>query len=214
MTPNWSALCRLAAPQLGYFHRTQAHTVGYSRQLMKYYIEKSLIERTTRDGVFHLTRFPRGEREELIVLWLTTEGRGVFSHETALWLHGLLDHTPTPHTMTLPPEWRRRRRPEGVRCHLDQLPPDCLETQGALPLTSPVRSLADCLLRATLRPDPMTMDGEPDGVDMEPLLRKAISRAVQRGLCTRAALRRLVTERRQVLLTSGRSTGASGAGRL
>lgn len=200
--PNWSALCRMAAPQHGYFNRAQAHSAGYSRQLMKYYIERALIERTDRDGVFHLTRFPRGEREELIVLWLTTDGRGVFSHETALWLHGLLDKAPPLHTMTLPLEWRRRRRPDGVVCHLEQVPADCQETLGTLPLTSAVRSLTDCLLRATLDPG-------RESVDIEPLLRKAISRAVQRGLCTRATLRRLVTERRQLLLANPRGAAQS-----
>ena len=94
--------------------------------------------------------------------------------------------------MTLPLEWRRRRRPDGVVCHLEQVPADCQETLGTLPLTSAVRSLTDCLLRATLDPG-------RESADIEPLLRKAISRAVQRGLCTRATLRRLVTERRQLL---------------
>ena len=43
-----------------------------------------------------------------------------------------------------------RRRPDGVVCHLEQVPADCQETLGTLPLTSAVRSLTDCLLRATL----------------------------------------------------------------
>lgn len=196
-TPSWSALCRLAGPQRGYFNRLQAHEAGYSRQLLQYYIQRALIERTGHDGVFHLKRYPPGEREDLWVLWLTTECRGVFSHETALWMHGLIDGTPEQHTMTLPRAWRRRRRPDGVICHVEEVPDECLEHLDALPLTSVLRSLSDCLLRASLAGGTGLLSPMPPA---DPVLRRAISRAVQRGLCTRPELRRLVTERRQTLL--------------
>jgi len=48
-----------------------------------------------RRGVYRLEHFPAGEHEDLVALWLWTDRAGVFSHETALALHGLSDTLPS-----------------------------------------------------------------------------------------------------------------------
>lgn len=172
--PSWSLLCKLAATQVGYFTGAQAASAGFSPQLLQYYIQKSLVERRHR-GVFHLTRYPR-EREDLMVMWLWSKGQGVFSHETALCLHGLVDkELRHPLTLTLPEEWRRRRvrLPEPVHLFYGEVDTADRVREGPFLVTSPLRTLVDCLL-ARLE----------DRMDRE-VVERAMRLAVRRKLVSR-----------------------------
>ena len=169
--PKWDQLYRVAAPQGGFFSLAQAREIGYSAPLIEYHHKVGHLERAGR-GIFRLSQFPTGEHEDLIVTWLWSERRGVFSHETALALHDLSDALPSKQHLTLPTAWKRRRLrvPPGVVLQHADLPEQDVAWMGPVPLTSPLRTVVDCAVG-----------------DVEPtLIRQAKTQAMRRGLFTKA----------------------------
>jgi predicted transcriptional regulator of viral defense system len=171
--PDWNRLFETAGAQAGYFTTRQAADAGYSSQLLLKYIHAGRVARTRR-GIYRLVHFPAGEHEELVAVWLWSDRAGVFSHVTALALHGLSDALPSQIHLTLPEGWRRRRLrvPEGVILDYVDLPPEDRAWSGAVPVTSPRRTLQDCA-RKRLPPD---------------LLRQAARQALRRGLVVKNEL--------------------------
>lgn len=171
--PDWDRLYETASAQDGHFSTHQAAQAGYSSQLLLKHIHSGRVARVRR-GIYRLVHFPAGEHEELIIAWLWSEREGIFSHETALALHGLSDVLPARTHLTLPAGWRRRRFrvPDGIVLHHDDVSPDERVWFGPVPVTSPRRTLDDCA-KAFVAPD---------------LLRQAAQQAVRRGLVVRGDL--------------------------
>ena len=171
--PEWDRLFETASAQEGYFTTRQAADAGYSTHLLYKHIRARRVVRTRR-GIYRLVHFPAGEREDLVIAWLWSERSGVISHQTALALHGFSDALPADVHLTLPRAWRRRRFrvPAGVVLHHADLPADDRAWFGAVPATSPRRTLNDCA-RERMPPD---------------LLRQAAHQAIRRGLVAKADL--------------------------
>jgi predicted transcriptional regulator of viral defense system len=136
-------------------------------------------------GIYRLIHFPPGEHEELVTIWLWSERAGVFSHQTALALHGLSDVLPANVHLTLPGAWRNRRFriPDGVILHHSDLSSNEQAWFDAVPITSPRRSLSDCA-KEPISPD---------------LLRQAAQQSIRRGLVAKAE----ITEVEEVLKPFG-----------
>ncbi|HTP27352.1 MAG TPA: hypothetical protein VMK12_17080, partial [Anaeromyxobacteraceae bacterium] len=102
---------------------------------------------------------------------------GVFSHETALSLHGLSDALPARVHLTVPSDWRRRRLrvPRGVELAFADIPKSDRAWVGPVQVTSIRRTLEDCAA-AAVAPD---------------LVQQALSEAATRGLVPRAELDRI-----------------------
>ena len=171
--PDWDHLYEVAAQQEGHFTLRQAAGAGYSRQLLEHHLRKGRLTRTRR-GLYRLTHFPPGDQEDLVVFWLWSGGQGVFSHQTALFLHDLSDALPGRVHMTLPPALALRRRsvPAGLLLHPGSIPAPDRTWSGAVPITRPLRTLRDCLAAS---------------VSAE-LLEQAIETGLARGLFSRADL--------------------------
>lgn len=171
--PDWDLLFETASAQEGYFTTRQAKAAGYSSQLLLKHILAGRVARTRR-GIYRLVHFPAGEHEELVTAWLWSERAGVFSHQTALALHGLSDALPAHVHLTLPRAWRSRRFrvPIGLVLHHADVPSEERAWFGPVPATNPRRSLNDCA-REDISPD---------------LLRQAAHQAIRRGLVTTAEL--------------------------
>ncbi|MGE0326703.1 MAG: type IV toxin-antitoxin system AbiEi family antitoxin domain-containing protein [Polyangiaceae bacterium] len=180
--PSWDQLWEIAATQMGYFTAAQAEEAGFSRPLLQYHLKSGKLERAGR-GVFRLTRFPPGDHEDLMPLWLWARGEGVFSHETALLLHELSDALPGTRHMTVPSAWssRRVRVPKGLLLSYGDLSAEEVEWKGAIKITTPLRTVVDCTL---------------DAVDLT-LVEQAINQGVRRGAFTRALVRHNVKARRE-----------------
>lgn len=172
-TPSWDHLYAAAAPQAGLFSLKQAADAGYSPPLLEYHVQRGRVARVAR-GIFRLTHFPPGDEEDLVALWLWSERRGVFSHETALRLHELSDVLPASAHLTLPSDarTRRRRTPPGVMVHYADVGQGDLTWKGPVPLTTALRSILDAQ-EAAVAPD---------------IVRQAIRQGLRRGLFTRQAL--------------------------
>lgn len=171
--PSWDRLYDVAAAQAGLFTTWQAAEAGYSPPLVVHHVRRGRFARARR-GVYRLVHFPASEHEELVTAWLWSEQAGVFSHDTALSLHGLSDALPANLHLTLPLAWRRRRlrRPALVTLHHADLAPADRTWFGPVPITSVARTLHDCAT-AALAPD---------------LLRQAAQQALRRGLVVRQDL--------------------------
>src|SRR3989442_5497900 len=170
-TPDWDRLYETALAQEGHFTTQQALDAGYSSQLLVKYLASGKLTRVRR-SVYRLKYFPPGQQEDLVALWLWSDRAGVFSHETALMLHELSDVLPARAHLTLPANWRNRRLrvPDGVVLHYaDVLKPDRAWV-GAVPVTSPARTLTDCAA---------------DYVSPE-FLSSAVSQALARGIVSRS----------------------------
>ena len=143
--PDWDRLYETALAQEGHFTTQQALDAGYSSQLLVKYLNSGKIIRVRRT-VYRLKHFPPGQQEDLVALWLWSDRAGVFSHETALMLHELSDVLPARAHLTVPAKWRRRRLqvPDGVVLHYADVPKRDRAWVGAVPVTSPARTLADC----------------------------------------------------------------------
>ena len=143
--PDWDRLYETALAQEGHFTTQQALDAGYSSQLLVKYLNTGKITRVRRT-VYRLKHFPPGQQEDLVALWLWSDRAGIFSHETALMLHELSDVLPARAHLTVPAKWRRRRIqvPDGVVLHYADVPKRDRAWVGAVPVTSPARTLADC----------------------------------------------------------------------
>jgi predicted transcriptional regulator of viral defense system len=171
--PEWDALYERAAAQAGYVTRVQAIEAGYSPQLVDYYVHVRRLERVGR-GLLRLVHFPASDHEDLVILWLWSGNVGVFSHETALMLHDLSDALPAKRHLTVPAEWakRRLRLPRGLVLHAADLPKKERSWVGAIPVTTPLRTILDCA-EASVPGD---------------LVRQAVEQGVRRGLFNRAEI--------------------------
>jgi predicted transcriptional regulator of viral defense system len=171
--PDWNLLFATAMSQEGLFTTQQAADAGYSPQLLVHYVHTGRTVRVRR-GIYRLVHFPTGEHEELVAAWLWSEQAGVISHQTALALHGLSDVLPIHVHLTLPKAWRRRRLrvPEDVVLHHADVSPEDRTWFGAVPTTTPRRTLNDCA-REGLSPE---------------LLQQAARQALRRGLVSKTEL--------------------------
>ena len=169
----WQALFRLAARQEGLFSARQATSVGYSPQLLAKYIAGGRVERVQR-ALYRIVDFPPGEHEGLVAIWLWSRTEGVFSHQTALFLHNLSDALPVRAHVTVPTTWRSRaiRIPEDVALYYGDVGDPDRTWIGPLPVTAVRRTLSDCL-HASVAPE---------------LVAQASAEAAERGLITAAEI--------------------------
>lgn len=181
-SPNWDQLFEVASAQAGYVTNAQAHEAGYSLPLLQFYIQKGRLERVQR-GILRLVHYPPGEQEDLVPLWLWSEQKGVFSHETALMLHNLSDALPGKRHMTVPASWskRRLRLPRGLVLHFADVPKAAVTWLGPVPLTTPLRTVADCAASRVA----------------EDLVHQAVQQGVRRKLFSRADVKAAINQARR-----------------
>jgi predicted transcriptional regulator of viral defense system len=142
----WQALFRVAAGQEGLFSARQATSVGCSQQLLAKYIASGRIERVQR-ALYRIVDFPAGEHEGLVAVWLWSRNEGVFSHDSALFLHDLSDVLPIRAHVTLPVSWKTRliQIPQDIAVYYADIPKEDRAWVGPLPVTSVRWTLSDCL---------------------------------------------------------------------
>jgi predicted transcriptional regulator of viral defense system len=167
----WQALMELAASQEGIFSASQAKVAHVSPQLLAKYLAGGRVDRVQR-ALYRVRFFPAGEHEDLVGVWLWSRRDGVFSHETALFLHELSDALPARAHITLSRARRERapRIPKGVAVHYADVDPGERSWVGPIPVTSVRRTLLDCF----------------HGVVAAELVAQASAQAAERGLIAAA----------------------------
>ena len=96
-TKDEAEILYMAETQQGIITSTQVTEAGIPRRCLTSMVRSGLLVRVER-GVYTL---PETWEDELFILqWRFS--RGIFSHETALYLHAMTDRTPSRYTMTFP----------------------------------------------------------------------------------------------------------------
>ena len=92
-----ASILRMAAARNGFVTSAEVTEAGIPRRCLTKAVEDGFLLKAER-GLYML---PDAWEDELLILQHRFK-RGVFSHETALFLHGLTDRTPAEFTMTVP----------------------------------------------------------------------------------------------------------------
>jgi predicted transcriptional regulator of viral defense system len=81
----------------GVFDTTEAIKAGVSKTTLGQLLKSGVLERVAHGKYTGINTLP----DELFILQQTSE-KIIFSHETALFLHGLAERTPNLHSLTVP----------------------------------------------------------------------------------------------------------------
>ena len=139
-------LFEVADWQAGYFTAGQALEAGYDYPLQHYHRERGHWIQFGH-GLFRLNRYPEGENEDLVRLYLWSRNRegnpqAVVSHETALRLYGLSDLMPEKVHLSVPRGFRKRS-PRGVVLHKQDLAEEDVEECNGFRVTTPLKTILD-----------------------------------------------------------------------
>ncbi len=154
-------LYEIAEGQQGFFTTKQAKGAGFAETTHPYHVQARNWIREHR-GIYRLGNFPQGERPDLMLWSLWSRNRaeavqGVYSHQTALSLHGLSDMMPAKLHMTVPMSFRRNSEiPRILVLHHADLQKGDIEFVHGVRVTRPMRTILDLLAEgevslATLR---------------------------------------------------------------
>jgi len=89
-------LDRMLAANKGYLLAAEAVAQGISRQVLSNYVKRNHLERVARGVYAAVDAWP----DDLYLIRLRNSGV-IFSHETALYLHGLMEREPSVTTVTV-----------------------------------------------------------------------------------------------------------------
>lgn len=162
-------LYRIADLQQGYFTAKQAKLAGYSDSRFPHHVKTGNWIREGR-GIYRLSNYPIGERPDLVFwsLWTCNregEVQGVFSHETALTIHGLSDAMPIAYHLTVPKKFRKNKpHLKNLILHFANLRSlDIWEFEG-YKVTTPLRTIKDIILIEDIS-DELILQAIVDGLD-------------------------------------------------
>lgn len=149
-----------AQEQYGY---VAAHQIESIRAAVNHQVKQGHIKRVER-GIYRVVNYPLFDHEELMVAYLWSKHRAIFSHETALYLHDLSDVLPGEIHLTLPREDMSLRRtiPDLYNVYFKDVESDWYDV---LPITTVPQTLIDVACT---------------GLDMDQL-RMAVKQAKARG---------------------------------
>lgn len=97
MTDNEAAIQQILKTNNGIVTTTQVTEAGIPRRCLSAMVDSGTIYRVER-GIYAL---PEVWEDEMFFMQYRFS-KGIFSHETALYLHGITDRTPIHYTMTFP----------------------------------------------------------------------------------------------------------------
>ena len=172
-------LFELAQEQQGFFTAKQAKAAGFAENTHPYHVQVGNWIRERR-GIYRLAQFPPSDRPDLVLWALWSRNRredieGIYSHQTALSIHGLSDLNPAKLHMTVPMGFRRNIEIPGILVlHYADLVERDVQTAQGFKLTRPLRTILD-LISA----------GEVERT----FIRQALRQALERGLVTRQQIR-------------------------
>lgn len=140
--PGWPRLVDLARGQAGLLLQRQAEECAVDAYTLLLLTRSGRLVRLQR-GVYRVGR-EADPLEPLALAWLWTGRSGVFSHRTALVLHGLLALADgEPVHLTVPTVWpgRGRHVPALIHLHTEDLPAPEVSRVGAFPVVCWERAL-------------------------------------------------------------------------
>ena len=130
----------IAEGQHGFVTIRQANDAGVSSPAVRMLGRRGSLEKVAH-GVYRIVQFPRSPRDEyaLALLWTGAEEAAI-SHESALYVHGLIDRPPRDIHVTVAAH-RRIRRAGGelyILHYADRDPGDIMTHEGIRVVSCPV----------------------------------------------------------------------------
>jgi len=174
-------LYRIAEVQQGYFTTKQAKRAGYAENTHPYHVHVGNWVREHR-GIYRLARFPSSPQSDLVMwsLWSrdrTDVPQGKYSHVTALSIYELSDVMPSKLHMSVPYSFRRNSAtPPILILHKADIDDRDIEQMTGFKVTRPLRTILDLMA---------------EGKTSRHIIKQALEQALQRGLITRTAIKRL-----------------------
>ncbi len=145
---SFRRLYEIAVAQQGFFTAKQATAAGIARNLHSYHVRTGNWVREHR-GIYRLALWPPPEPPNLVLwdLWSRDrdgQGGGVYSHQTALNLHGIQGPSPAKVHMTVPVRFRRSSEtPDVLALHYADVPERDIAVGDGYRFTSPMRTILD-----------------------------------------------------------------------
>lgn len=135
----------ITADQHGYVTTSQARERGVSDDALRKMATRGTLERVSW-GVYRVPTFPPSPYAEYMEASLWPAGvRGVISHQSALALYGLSDVSPAAMHITVPEDFRIRRKvPDHLAVHHAKLEDGEVKLYEGIPITTPRRTIEDC----------------------------------------------------------------------
>ena len=181
---SYKDVLAIAAGQFGYVTTSQARERDVGGDALRKMADRGTLERVSR-GVYRVPTFPPSPYAEYMEASMWPAGVcGVISHQSSLALHELSDVSPSAIHITVPGDFRIRRRiPAHLVVHHTDLRDEEVTLFEGIPTTTLRRTIEDCH-RAHLGPA---------------LLRQALEGAKREGFLSPAEA---ATLRKQVLPAS------------
>ncbi|MBI2026641.1 MAG: type IV toxin-antitoxin system AbiEi family antitoxin domain-containing protein [Deltaproteobacteria bacterium] len=179
---NQEKLYRIADGQVGLFTVQQAMRAGYDSRNHSYYVRKGYWIKECR-GVYRLRHYPYSDDSHLVLwaLWSRNkkdQPQGVYSHETALNIHGLTDLMPSKLHMTVPIPFRRHSKvPKILILYKAHVTSGDIKQMGGYSVTSAARTISDLIKRGT----------------PEEVLEQAIVLGLKKGIVTRKEYKKILS---------------------
>ncbi len=182
-------LFQIAENQQGYFTSRQAEECGFSRSNFHRELRSGRWSKEEIRGVYRLANYPIVSRPEL-ALWMLWSAdkqghpQGVWSHETALDIHGLSDVAPAKLHMSVPQTFRKSTEiPNNLCLHFaDEIPQPEIEIRQGYRVTTPLRTLADIIHEGTTQHEQIELA----------ILDLAIQKSLIKGLATIQEMEKLL----------------------
>ena len=142
---EYEKVLEIVADQFGYLTTSQAGQRGVSDDALRKMAKRGNLERVSW-GVYRVPTFPPSPYAEYMEASLWPAGvRGVISNESALVLYGLSDVSPSAIHITVPRDFRIRRKiPAHVVVHHAELPDEEVTLLEGIPITTVARTIEDC----------------------------------------------------------------------
>ncbi len=174
-------LLQFAESQQGYFTSRQAVECGFTRTNFHRQLTSGKWHKEELHGIYRLANYPPTPRPELALWTLWSADRqgkpqGVWSHETALEIHGLSNVSPAKLHMSVPKNFRKWNAiPNTICLHfVDAIPQSDIEMRQGYRVTTPLRTLADVIRKGTTQYEQIELA----------ILDLAIQKSLIKGLAT------------------------------
>jgi very-short-patch-repair endonuclease len=198
---TFGAIAATAARSHGIFRRDDARNAGASDATLRRWVDERLLVRAHRD-VFRIAGAPRTPEQRVMQACIVAGPAALASHLTAASLHRFDGFPPlrTSAAVEIVVPQQSRRRTNGVVVHRTDNLDSCDRCfVGAIPTTSPLRTLIDIATRVSRDRLEEALDGaERDGKVNRRVLERRLAQLRGRGRPGVAAISALLAGRARV----------------
>ncbi|MBW2700756.1 MAG: type IV toxin-antitoxin system AbiEi family antitoxin domain-containing protein [Deltaproteobacteria bacterium] len=138
---QWEKAFELAIDQYGFVTVADMRKLGEDPTILRMWLKRGKVERAGY-GIYRFRQVPPTPLDPYMLATLWPEAKGVISHHSALELHGLCDINPAVIHLTIPPQYRLRRRGgEFYEVHHEHLAADQVAWHEGIRIVTALESI-------------------------------------------------------------------------